>query len=310
MWLYLPISVCSLEPEVSISPSESQFQMLAAFVSVSGKSVQPASLRRAWKTGVSMRLLSGVMYEPSLANSSVTAWLESLADSLALISPSPESERASPESTLASGLNTCASFAKCGPNGSLWRTSPQSSLFQQEELYLEGLPKAGSMRNGYLFGRPTWGHRTGGSGCSSSRGGENWGTPKLGTNNGIGQENPTRGSRIEDQAATWKTPHGMAGIDYTGKVGGGGEFAKQATNWPTPAANDDNKTPEAHLAMKQRMGERDGSHANRTAITSLAVKVQCWPSPRSEDSESCGNHPGAVDSLGGGCETVDNPAIS
>lgn len=40
---------------------------------------------------------------------------------------------------------------------------------------------------------------------------------------------------------------------------------------PTPVANDDNKTPEAHLRMKQRMGERDGTGANRTAITSLQV---------------------------------------
>lgn len=44
--------------------------------------------------------------------------------------------------------------------------------------------------------------------------------------------------------------------------------------WPTPVANDDNKTPEAHLAMKKRMGERDGTGANRTAITSLQVLVK------------------------------------
>jgi hypothetical protein len=49
--------------------------------------------------------------------------------------------------------------------------------------------------------------------------------------------------------------------------------------WPTPVARDDNKTPEAHLAMKRRMGERDGSGANRTAITSLQVLVQMWPTP-------------------------------
>ena len=41
--------------------------------------------------------------------------------------------------------------------------------------------------------------------------------------------------------------------------------------WPTPVANDDNKTPAAHLAMKERMG------GNRTAITSLQVYVQAWP---------------------------------
>jgi len=47
--------------------------------------------------------------------------------------------------------------------------------------------------------------------------------------------------------------------------------------WPTPVANDDNKTPAAHLAMKARMG------GNRTAITSLQVLVKAialgWPTP-------------------------------
>jgi hypothetical protein len=51
--------------------------------------------------------------------------------------------------------------------------------------------------------------------------------------------------------------------------------------------------------MKQRMGERDGTFANRTAITSLAVKVQTWPTARAEDGESCGNHPSKADSLTG-----------
>jgi hypothetical protein len=90
----------------------------------------------------------------------------------------------------------------------------------------------------------------------------------------------------KDATAFWKTQHGMAGMDSTGKRGGpgGGEFAKQANNWPTPTANDDNKSVEAHLAMKQRMGERDGSNANRTAITSLNVKVKQWTTPQAHDS--------------------------
>jgi|GEM_PF-490315 len=53
-------------------------------------------------------------------------------------------------------------------------------------------------------------------------------------------------------------------------------------SWPTPVANDDNKTPEAHLAMKKRMGERDGSGSNRRAITSFQVMAQTvggWPTP-------------------------------
>lgn len=62
-----------------------------------------------------------------------------------------------------------------------------------------------------------------------------------------------------------------------------------AASWPTPVANDDNKTPEAHLAMKRRMGERDGSNANRTAITSLQVFTQAWPTPTATDSTSTAN---------------------
>lgn len=50
--------------------------------------------------------------------------------------------------------------------------------------------------------------------------------------------------------------------------------AAHLASWPTPVANDDNKSMEAHLAMKKRMGERDGTRANRTAITSLAVMVK------------------------------------
>jgi hypothetical protein len=61
--------------------------------------------------------------------------------------------------------------------------------------------------------------------------------------------------------------------------------------WPTPCANDDNKTPEAHLAMKQRMG------GNRTQITSLQVMAQMtdaarlatWATPNCMDHLASGN---------------------
>lgn len=73
--------------------------------------------------------------------------------------------------------------------------------------------------------------------------------------------------------------------------------APESSSWPTPTANDDNKSPEAHLAMKKRMGERDGTFANRTAVTSLQVLVQMWPTARAEDSESTGAHRGNPDTL-------------
>lgn len=49
-------------------------------------------------------------------------------------------------------------------------------------------------------------------------------------------------------------------------------------SWPTPVARDDQKSPGAHLAMKQRMG------GNRTAITSLTVTVKQWPTPATFDA--------------------------
>ena len=51
--------------------------------------------------------------------------------------------------------------------------------------------------------------------------------------------------------------------------------------WPTVVANDDNKSPEAHLAMKERMG------GNRKAITSLSVMAKAqragWPTVQARD---------------------------
>ena len=77
--------------------------------------------------------------------------------------------------------------------------------------------------------------------------------------------------------AGWPTP--MAGTPaQNGNNPAGNTDSSRKTvelaGWPKPVANDDNKSPEAHLAMKQRMGQRDGSGSNRTAITSLAVIAQ------------------------------------
>lgn len=47
--------------------------------------------------------------------------------------------------------------------------------------------------------------------------------------------------------------------------------------WGTPVARDDQKTPEAHLAMKDRMG------GGRTEPTSLTVQAKMWPTPRTTD---------------------------
>jgi hypothetical protein len=82
---------------------------------------------------------------------------------------------------------------------------------------------------------------------------------------------------------TWKRKTTPLGRRYLERAASGRRTGdKDCTSWPTPAAQEDNKSVEAHLAMKKRMGERDGTGANRTAITSLQVsaKLAAWPSPQ------------------------------
>ena len=48
--------------------------------------------------------------------------------------------------------------------------------------------------------------------------------------------------------------------------------------WPTPVANDDNKSPDAHMAMKARM--KGGA---RKKATSLNVVTKMWSTPRADE---------------------------
>ena len=59
--------------------------------------------------------------------------------------------------------------------------------------------------------------------------------------------------------------------------------------WPTPVAQDDNKSPEAHMAMKARM-----PGGSRYTITSLTVMVKAvnrrlWPTPNVQGAPGAGS---------------------
>ena len=85
----------------------------------------------------------------------------------------------------------------------------------------------------------------------------------------------------------WLTPFGMGGIDHSGKMGSGGEFAKQVTNWPTHRASSGGGNRSAYEGAPYR-----------PALAQRAQEMN-WPTARAEDAESARNHPGAVDSLMG-----------
>jgi hypothetical protein len=113
-------------------------------------------------------------------------------------------------------------------------------------------------------------------------------------------------------STSWPTPTSARTGDYTrdGRTGTERPSSQGLVGWPTPVANDDNKSVEAHLAMKRRMGERDGTGANRTAITSLAVtaKLAAWPSPRTGDCKMGGETQADRAARGAGGPTLTDAA--
>jgi hypothetical protein len=138
--------------------------------------------------------------------------------------------------------------------------------------------------------------RTSGNGSGSS--GKGWATPAARdwrSESASDEFNQARAEHLrgkplswEATLAGWPTPTvGNAdgsqlakGASATGRRPDGSKATvslpqvASLSGWPTPVCNDDNKTPEAHLAMKKRMGERDGTGCNRAAITLLQVMAQ------------------------------------
>jgi len=193
--------------------------------------------------------------------------MASLEDSRAKTCPSPADKPESTESGADSGLSTFESFAKFSPDGSLLKTSRQCSLFQQAELSSANLPRSGSMRNGELYERPMLAPRISETGPSSWRSGQS--LPYMPQDRPEYQI-PLPGESSKRYWERMEKYERKNGIDPTAG----------STPWPTPDCN-------------------TSSYSNGKFGENLREKAANWPTPRSEDSESCGNHPGAVDSLTG-----------
>lgn len=92
---------------------------------------------------------------------------------------------------------------------------------------------------------------------------------------------------LESQSRFWNTPNAHDGRrpqDDTSTQGA--NLLRQASQWPTPCSQDDNKSPEAHMAMKARM-----KGGQRKTITSLSVLTQLWPTPNSADQKTSPDYP-------------------
>jgi hypothetical protein len=245
MWLYLPISVSSQERADSILPSDSLLQRLAASAMWRSSFRQSASWLRAWKTVPWIGRLCGVTYEPSRQDSIVAEWLAQFSVSPARICLSQESKRAlkaEPEAGFSS--MPCESFARLDASGSFLRTSRQCSLFPQDIPYSENLPKAGSMRNGFLYEQPTWERPTAESACSS------WPTARAEDSECCGNH-PGAVDSLGGAAKVWPTPDTINRVRDDETLAKCAEFRKRNANqntvplylaevaqqWPTPDAN-------------------------------------------------------------------------
>lgn len=297
-WLFIP-SNCVPASECSEKASELHSSIAESdtepFVTWSGKPVPPGSLSRLWKKERSIRRLSGLTYSRSTAQHGAEVWIASLRDSRARTYQSPAAAPDSMASALVFSSTSSTSLPLAVRNSSFWRTS-QESYLQPPPLWTkkmansssarppeswENWPIAGGMRNGRIYARPTWAEIISVRGGFASHG-------------------------------AWLTPCGMTGMTTDGRIGAGGEFSQQATrratpdcnqssysngrfgpnireqaaNWPTPAAQDDNKSPEAYKRMRTEKLGRTGEAAE--TISSLHVKVQAWATPRAPDGTKGG----------------------
>lgn len=192
-------SVSAQESAGWILDSESFTQLAALSLTWRGKDQPPQSWCRLLKRERWTQLLSGLTYEPSIAECFVDMWMESLVATHAKerVSPGCNEELPTPDGCGPRSPALCEILSQLGASS---RTSPTTSIKDSASSDQTWKRWATELRRRYSL-RKKSGRRTGGSACSSSR---------------------------------WLTPHGMVGVDHTGHVGAGGELDQQVRQWATP----------------------------------------------------------------------------
>lgn len=243
-WLYAP-SACSTGTEDSSSPADSQEPTYEPWLVLSGTATRRPSSWPGWKRRPWIAHLSGTMSRPSTARRGVAAWISSL--------PASTANRSRPQDSVEVSMTSDGS-GPTSPGSSLtwdrdtcsWRTSPDlfGSVFHTSS---PTLPTSGSMRNGVVSQRPPL------EPVTDVNGSGYWPTTTTMDAYGLGGNPNTTGS------------HGTTLTDRAVRM------------WGTPVARDDQKSPEAHMAMKEAMG--------RNTVTSLTVQVKMWPTPLARDGK-------------------------
>lgn len=143
-------------------------------------------------------------------------------------------------------------------------------------------------------------HRNGnGAGTPLTMAARTWPTPTTKDGEQAGSREPgVGGPTLHEESQRWPTPRVTTngGIPSPGVEGRGSRLEDAAGTWPTPTGSDGNR--------------RTDASQTREGAPSLTEEGARWPSPRAEDGESAGNHPGATDSLTGATKTWPTPAAA
>ena len=279
MWLSIPSAFApALE---CLTPHSASLAAFAQSVTSSGKHTPQAGWSRSWKRDAWMQRLSGLTWEPSTADLGAARWIASLEDCPASRTQSPASASVTTITEVGASVTdqsrtSCESFQRLDPPWSLLKMSQLSLLGdfsdQSEKNYQQWVTES---KGRSLLLRKMWARAIGENEFSSSRTG--WMTPDV----------PNGGRTLSPEVVARK------GATESGKRQVGLE--NQSRNWPTPAAQDDNKSPEAYRHMREFKLGRTGAAAE--TISSLQVKVQVWRTP---DTNECGGAQDATKRLEGG----------
>jgi hypothetical protein len=149
-------------------------------------------------------------------------------------------------------------FATWNPQSSCWRTWPESEPLiatgtQDSGTFSGTWPRAGTMRNGCAFERPTWERRIAASGGSASHGGSAWTTPDAGAQHGgsthrsiakevlswpeppLRRKSHSENWRKAPLVPCWTTPTLDDVNNITRRSGAQKSLARDAYQWQTPA---------------------------------------------------------------------------
>jgi hypothetical protein len=241
VWLYIPSASAQASKALALASkrplSLSTADLMYRSCTSKGKCMRPQYWQVAWKRDAFLRLLSGLTWQRPSAQNAALTWLE---QSLNLSSAeSPASLGRLPETNAVQAMN--ATFGRTfGNSWSNWLLTPSSWKTSQDSLFETDLDESAKT---YVTWVTKWRQS-----CSVLR---TWVRATAG-----------------NDCSSWPTPHGLAGIDHTGKLGAGGEFAKAASNWTTPMAHD---------VTARGSGQKPCAKAGNRCLATDAKK---WGTPR------------------------------